>query len=512
MQPIICGAADATQKDVEAEQYQNHSIVEKSFILAQLASQKLQNFLKIPEKILQEKTTDLISIHPSQLQPEFNYTVKLAYHLGLSAITPHTIDNGGASVGSSLEQAVIILKKNPQAVVLIAAGDAPGSGLRSIRDMRFITKLTSHPEWEAPYGATLIGLYGLLANRLLFENQLSIEHLRKPGSFFRSCAFDNPRAFNFQKPIRNNQLQKYVAHPYSTAMIALVSDHGFATLIMSPATLATWRKKGWIGRDKELVYIKGTANISHTEYLSYRAGFNSPSLVSGPLALYHAGLTAQDIDYAWIYDCFTGMIFTQAANIFSISNSQLAESLSKGNIRIDHKEIPINRGGGILNYQAAMSLSTATGLLDVLSQFALCPQPLYPNKDRVDAENVLITGNGGIDSVSSVTILGRQPASVPEQPHPNLMQLRQKLSLNQPEAVVTGDKGVLYSASRIHFNPGGERKPPYSLAIVKTDQGHFRMVNLFANGRPFLDIETLPLDKTPIRLENQDGLLQGFID
>lgn len=145
------------------------------------------------------------------------------------------------------------------------------------------------------------------------------------------------------------------------------------------------------------------------------------------------------------------MIINQASLYFGKPVKEVAAGLHEGKIPTGNRQIPINLGGGILNYQAAMSLSGAAGLIDVASQYGLAVDPI-PGRLSEPPKVSLLGGNGGIDSINSVIIFSKE---APKKGRRSAQPTR-NLGVNVPDAK-DGEDGVILSASAVHFNPGGEK-------------------------------------------------------
>ncbi|EMN51292.1 hypothetical protein LEP1GSC088_4411 [Leptospira interrogans str. L1207] len=72
----------------------------------------------------------------------------------------------------------------------------------------------------------------------------------------------------------------------------------------------------------------------HSEYFMFKGDFATPAGRAGDLAFSTAGIEREEIDYAWIYDCFVGMIILQSSEYFGVSKKEISESLKKRNYKI----------------------------------------------------------------------------------------------------------------------------------------------------------------------------------
>jgi acetyl-CoA acyltransferase len=505
MKPILLGVADTIESEFDGDTYKNATTTEKYFELLFRSVDKLCDFLGTKREKLAPYLTDFISIDSLSLgRSGYGHAVRDANDLGFTGISCHMIDLGGASVGGALHQAYSIVTSNPDAVVMIAAADVPKSVFRQVSDLKRLTETVCHKDHEIAYGATLIALYALLAERQMLESGITLEDHIEITKHFRKNAIDNPRAFQFKKELTDKQLDRPLAGPYSTPMIAIVTDHAFATLVTTEPKKQELIKKGILKQDSKHVFMSGASHAVHAEYFYQKKSMASPAAIAAEKAFSLSGYAREDIEYAWIYDCFTGMIIQQASLYFGVSPKEIAKSLKLGKVSNGKHDLDINYGGGILNYQAAMSLSGVTGLIDIASQYDLACEPISkkcPAPPRVS----LLGGNGGIDSINSVVIFSTEESAKAERK----ANISRQIFVNEVDAK-EGEECQILSATTVHFNPGGEKKTPYVLCALQTDRGSMLVTNLFdKEGKEILSTENLNLKQTRVCLKTVNGLLQA---
>lgn len=506
MDPILLGVADTIESEFDSEVYKTLSPLEKYHSLLFRSVDKLFGFLGTDRSKIAPYLTDFVSIEAQSLGREgYGFTVKDSNDMGFGGLACHTVDLGGASVGGAIQQAHTIVKANPYAVVLVAAADVPKSVFKQVSDLKRLTATVCHKDWEMPYGATLIGLYSLLCERMMFDTGITSEDLEEITKHFRTLAETNPRAFQFQKPLTEKQLKKPLSGVYSTPMIAIVTDHGVATLITSEIMKQKLIENNIIKKDSDHIYLAGSGHSAHAEYFIQKKDLKSPAALACERAVASSGFSRSEIEYAWIYDCFTGMIIHEAGLYFGVSPKETATALRRGKISNGVKEIPINLGGGILNYQAAMALSGATGLIDIASQYGLAVDPI-PEKLKTPPSVSLLGGNGGIDSINSVVLFSK------EKPKPSREPLTLKpLEVNVPSPK-QGEKATILTVSTIYFNPGGEKKPPYLIVCSTKENGEMVLTNLFGkDGTEILSKEGLELGKSKVEFQEIGGKIQAVL-
>lgn len=70
------------------------------------------------------------------------------------------------------------------------------------------------------------------------------------------------------------------------------------------------------------MYLIGAGQAVHSEYFMFKGDFATPAGRAGDLAFSTAGIEREEIDYAWIYDCFVGMIILQSSEYFGVSKKK----------------------------------------------------------------------------------------------------------------------------------------------------------------------------------------------
>jgi acetyl-CoA acyltransferase len=473
MNPLILGAADAVADDFDKEAYKAKNGPEKIDALLGAAVNRLFDFLEFHPHAARELITDLIGFGPPVTgEYVFFDTSRKAASLGLTGVRAHTIDLGGASVGASLHQATSIIRRDPDAIVLIAGADIPRSAYPALELMRQTNRAAAHPEHEAPCGATLIGLYALMARRFMHDGGVTREDLRAVTSYYRERAAGVPRAVNHSRTLRDEDFNLVIADPYCPAMSAVVTDHGFATLVMGEARYAHLSSSGILRADVPRVYIAGTGISLHSEFCVCKGDLSSAAGMAAREAFADADAGPEEVEYAWIYDCFTHMLPMQAARYFGIEAAVAARGLSGGHIDTGDRRVPVNDCGGLLNYRAAMMISGATGLVDVMNRYGLCAT--LPVPGRPQPALALMGGNGGIDSVNSVVLFSTTPRHAEERdPFPR----RKDVFLNRI-GCDEDEEGRVCASTTVNFNPDGPFPAPYVLALVRFERDRVVMANL----------------------------------
>ncbi|MBF3375829.1 OB-fold domain-containing protein [Leptospira borgpetersenii] len=196
----------------------------------------------------------------------------------------------------------------------------------------------------------------------------------------------------------------------------------------------------------------------------------------------------------------------QAKSILGIPKRDAMEHLKNGELRLKGgKKIKVNKMGGILNYQAAMSISAATGLIDVAAHYGLYSRPVSNIRITRPGKS-LVGGNGGVDSINTVAIFSSTRSTFKSK------KIKPKhLFLNQNE-VKNNEIGTVYSSTTVNMNPGFFTKVPYSLALVKMKAGGYIMVNIFDfQGKLLKTDHMLRFDSSKLKVISENGFLKGIL-
>lgn len=492
MSAWLIGGADAIQSDIEpqlddTQSYKKLDLDEKLALFLTTAAKNLAAALNTSFESLRPFITDYISVGASIYERHHTMDVsKKASMLGLSDIELHSIDLGGASIPAALETAQRLCTQGDR-LVLIAGAEVPRGGPTGIAYYREISDALLHKNTELHTHTNLISLYALMADRMIFEEGVTVEDVEAITRHYRAAAVDDQRAAVCGKTFREGELKRYLAGCYATPMVAVATDHGAAFLVASENMLERLRTAGF--ELQSPLAIRGVGTNSAAKYLTQRRDFRSPAALAAERAFARARLTPGDVDYAWIYDCFTLMLVRQAADYFGQNAQAAAQTLRSGYLQNGTKTILVNRRGGILNTQAAISLSAASGLLDILG---------YARENN-EAQHFFFGGNGGIDTINSVALLSRAA----EIPVPATISRPTVPAECRPG--MEGEELRLYAAVMVRFNPGTE--VPFALGAFRRSDGTLFFARILDSaGQTPTDTDQFVRDKALFRLrvENND--------
>lgn len=266
--------------------------------------------------------------------------ISLAEHLNLN---PDYLDSnslGGSSFVSHTGHAAAAIAAGYCNVALILYGSmwssdrfAVGTGGLGSSD--------PPEQFESPFGSTLIGSYGLAAQRHMHEFGTTSEQLAEIAVTMRRHATLNPLA-KFRDPITVEDVlaSRIISSPLHLLDCCMLSDGGGAVVVTSAERARDLKKKP--------VSILGAAEACYHTSAGLRDLTDAAAKQTGPKALARAGVTHKDFDMAMIYDSFTITVCVTLESLGFCRKGEGGAFVQNGRIGLGG-ELPINTDGGGLS-------------------------------------------------------------------------------------------------------------------------------------------------------------------
>jgi acetyl-CoA C-acetyltransferase len=318
--------------------------------------------------------------------------ITVAEHLGIEPTVLDTTSLGGSSYEFHAAHAARDIAAGRSNVALLTYGSTSKSEARAIG-----TGARSAPDpvpglnMEIPYGLPLIGNYALVAQRHMHEYGTTPEQLAEIAVTTRAHALRNPEAVAGLRDIGLKNVDeltvddvlgsRLVADPLHLLECCIVSDGGGAVVIVGENVVAGTRKPPvWILGSGEAVGYPG-----NTRDLTTSAG-----AVSGPPAFVEAGVRAEDIDIAMIYDSFTITVLTLLEDLGFAKKGEGGSYVEGGRLRWDRPGAPaLNTDGGGLS-------SNHPGMRGIFLLIEATRQLRGESTSQVDGARLAVAhGNGG---------------------------------------------------------------------------------------------------------------------
>lgn len=327
-------------------------------------------------------------------EPYFMLGTVLSEYLGLQPRYNASLVVGGATPAVMLKHAAEAICSGNATNVLICAGENRATG--QTRDQAVASLLAvGHPYFERPYGASIPGLYALIAKRWMSEFGLTEKQMAAVSVTARYHASMHPNA-HMKKLITIDEVMnsKPIADPLKLLDCCLISDAGGAMLVTSASRAKDLRQKP--------IYLAGIGECHTHEHLTF-----APSLTefgarqSGQSAYQMSGIGPKDVDVAQLYDCFSIVPIIELEELGLCGKGDAGEYFEHGLARIGGGATPINTHGGMLSHAHAGAAGGLFGIVEAVRQL----RGGLGDRQVEGAEVALVHNEGGILSSHCTAIL-----------------------------------------------------------------------------------------------------------
>lgn len=329
----------------------------------------------------------------------------LADYLGMEPGYFASVAVGGATAPLMAAQAAMAIDAGLAESVLCVRGDNTRSGISS-SGMIAMAREMSHGEYEAPYGLTTIGGYGLLAQRYMHEHKVPQEALASVVATQSEHAALKWNAM-LRDPVTVDDVMndRWIATPFHAMDCSLVSDGAAAFLVTTKDRAKSMKRKP--------VYIAGIGEgYSHQYITSAKSvdGVRQGLGRAGRRAMEVAGITPQDLDVAEIYDSFSFTPLIALEGFGICGPGEAGDWVMEGNAKLGGA-LPMNTHGGLIR-QAHL------GAMHHIVEATLQLRGEADDTDRgggnhqvPDAQLAITNGSGGILAATSALVLSSESPS-----------------------------------------------------------------------------------------------------
>lgn len=350
--------------------------------------------------------------------------IQLAMHAG-SGSTPSSTDafprllglpvkfyletgRGGGIAAQGIMAAARYLELGIAKYVVIAVGTNNWSRARKAREQRAergnprAEGKEKEGYWGKPFGdLRAVSHHSFFAARHMHEFGTTSEQLGRIAVAIRQWACLNPQAKMYGRPmsIEDHQNSEVMVHPYHLLDSCLVSD-GSVAFVLTTADRAK-------DAPKAPAYVAGVGFGEAIEELWWEnANYTRLAVKTAKdQAFWQAGIELEDIDHAWLYDCFTGEVLLQLEDYGWCAKGEGGPFVESTNLG-PGGELPINTNGGLLS---AYHYADMTGLSEAVTQI----RGEAGERQLPKVDYSLVSGHGGevvspgMSSMHSTLILRR---------------------------------------------------------------------------------------------------------
>jgi acetyl-CoA C-acetyltransferase len=300
------------------------------------------------------KPSDIDAYFTSATSPEggslsYCASVMMADYLNIHPKFIDETDVGGASFGYYMNRAILGIQAGLFKCALIGYGATTRSHKVPVGTIGFNAlvgkAMAATPDsFEEPYGLTVVGMMGIIAQRYMHDYGLTSEQLARIAVTMRRHAANNPDAL-YREPITVQDVLEspIIASPLHRLDCCIISDGAAAVIVAEPEFARSLRKPPvWVLGFGESFMHHGAGHTdwaAETRLMVGRAGEQAYQM---------AGLGPDDINAAMIYDAFTLNVAIDLEGMRFAPVGQGGAFVEDGNIDMGGR-LPVNPDGGGLS-------------------------------------------------------------------------------------------------------------------------------------------------------------------
>ncbi|MBI3667245.1 MAG: thiolase domain-containing protein [Acidobacteria bacterium] len=319
----------------------------------------------------------------------------VAAAMGLEGVPATRFEAACASSGSAFFHACSAVAGGMYDVVLVAGVEK----MTSQPTPRVTDILASAGELggEVKAGATFPSLFAMIARRHMYQFGTTREHLAAVAVKNHSNGAKNPEA-HMRKVITMEQALagRMIADPLTIYDCSLVSDGAAAVLLCPAERAAEFTSKP--------ARVLGVAQASDRLALADKEDITTFPAVrqAGQKAYQMAGMTARDIDFAELHDCFTIAEIIAMEDLGFVPRGEGGPATAAGFSALNGEK-PINTSGGLKTKGHPVGATGVAQICDLVLQLRC-----EAGERQLSRAGIGLAQNlGGSGATCVVTILGR---------------------------------------------------------------------------------------------------------
>lgn len=330
--------------------------------------------------------------------------MSMAEYMGLNLRHVDTTETGGSSYVIHVNHAAQMIAAGKVDVALLTLAGRPRSeGQATGTAPRVYDHNAPDVGFEAPYGPTVVNMYGMAAMRHMHEFGTTSEQLAWIKVAASTHAQYNEHAV-LQDVVTVEDVvnSPMISEPLHRLDCCVISDGGGAIVMVKPEIAKSLNRP-------TIKYLGGGETIKHLQGgnvdLTYTGARHS-----GPPAFEESGVKHGDIKYASIYDSFTITVMETIEDLGFCEKGEGGKFVSDGNLISGVGKLPFNTdGGGLCNNHPA----NRGGMTKVLEAVRQLRGEAHPKVQVPNCDIALAHGTGGSIGTrmgSATVILGQEDA------------------------------------------------------------------------------------------------------
>ncbi|MFC6942055.1 beta-ketoacyl synthase N-terminal-like domain-containing protein [Salinirubellus sp. GCM10025818] len=296
-----------------------------------------------------------------QTENDTHLAPTVASHVGMAGIPAQRYEDACATSANAFNNAVEAVESGRHDVVLAGGVErcTPETGLDTAAMTRIFAS-ASHRQYEQPTGITFPGVFALFVKRHMYEHGTTEEHLAHVAVKNHANGTRNPKA-HFGKEVTVEEAMEgpVVADPFRLMDCCPFSDGASAVVVVSEEYADSFEAPvdvSGVGHATGVVPI-GDKETPHVTQAARDAANE---------AYGQAGISAEDVDFAEVHDCFTGAEVLASEALGLVPDGEGGFAAAEGRTAVGG-EIPINASGGLKAKGHPIS-ATGTGQIVELTE------------------------------------------------------------------------------------------------------------------------------------------------
>lgn len=329
--------------------------------------------------------------------PYLIHAAALAEDLGMRPPVAFTIEAGGAAPAAMVDVAGMMIGAGRASTVLIVSADMPLSVVSGEDYVRTLADAGPvHPDLERPFGPSVISLFGMVAHAYQQEHGATDEDLAAVALHDRAAAAGHANAY-MRKPMDLGayRASPMIADPLRLLDCAPVSDGGAAVVVTSLERARDLRR-----RPVQVLSAGFSMTHLHLSAASSLTRFGAGDALKR--ALQEAGLRADDIDVANVYDCFSIALLINLEDMGLAPRGRAGAAFRSGAFGPGGR-LAVNPHGGLLSHGYPARAAGIGNLVEAVLQL----RGEAGDRQVRDAEVALTHGMGGVFATHGVLLLAR---------------------------------------------------------------------------------------------------------